>query len=97
MRLDLASLPKRIARRFFMGLAYRQVWNTEQGRTVLADLLRFAGMDTDIFVPGDPHATAYNAGRRRVGLRIQAFLGFDEAAASKYLGRASTAVIEGDE
>lgn len=97
MRLDLARLPPWLRRRFFMGLAYRQVYATPQGREVIDDLLRFTGMEFDAFVRGDPHATAYNVGKQRVGRRILAFLRFNEAEASQHLGRASTAITEGDE
>lgn len=49
---------------------YRAVFSTEEGKRVLEDLGVFAGLQADGFAPGDPHLTAYNAGRRSVALRI---------------------------
>ena len=50
-------------------LAYRQTFASEQGRLVLADLLRRAGLLQSSFC-ADPHETAYREGRRRLGLEI---------------------------
>ena len=50
--------------------AYRAVFGTIQGRDVLADILTRAGMVGSSFVPGDPHATAFNEGKRRLALEI---------------------------
>jgi hypothetical protein len=49
--------------------AYRQTFATEQGRAVLADLLRRAGLMQSSF-SGEPLETAYREGRRRLGLEI---------------------------
>jgi hypothetical protein len=49
--------------------AYRQTFATEQGRLVLADVLRRAGLMQSSFA-ADPHETAYREGRRRIGLEI---------------------------
>jgi hypothetical protein len=49
--------------------AYRQTFATEQGRVVLADLLRRAGLMQSSF-SGDPLETAYREGRRRLGLEV---------------------------
>lgn len=50
--------------------AYRTVAATAEGRQVIADLLNFCLYNDEIFVLGDPHATAYQAGKRRVALRF---------------------------
>lgn len=94
MRLNLATLPAHLRQRFLKGVAYRQVFSTPQGKEVLEDLMRFCGLGGEIHVPGDPHETAYNAGKRRVGLRIASFLGFDELAVTKQLARASSSITE---
>jgi hypothetical protein len=56
---------------------YHAVFTSEAGRRVLADLYRFCLMDQPCFA-GDPHATAFNEGRRRVFLRILAVLRMTE-------------------
>lgn len=53
--------------------AYRAVASTGDGALVIADLLAFCRVDEDCHVPGEPDSTAFNLGRRRVGLRIKAF------------------------
>jgi hypothetical protein len=58
--------------------AYRRVFAGPDGQIVLADLLRFCGEGGDLFVPGDPHATAHNVGRYRVAQRIKSILYYDE-------------------
>lgn len=45
--------------------AYREVFSTEQGKRVLADLMLGVGMmETPAFVAGQPDTTAYNLGRK---------------------------------
>lgn len=51
--------------------AYRSVFNSEHGPTVLKDLAAFTGDDLDLFDP-DAGITAYRLGMRRVLLRIRA-------------------------
>ncbi len=41
---------------------------------LLADLARLCNADAETYVPGDPHATAFNEGRRAVWLHIQRML-----------------------
>lgn len=59
--------------------AYKQVFEGPFGDKVLADLRRFCKASTPSFVPGDPHATSLNEGRREVWNRIQAHLGLTDA------------------
>jgi hypothetical protein len=56
---------------------YHAVFTSEAGRRVLADLYRFCLMDQPCFA-GDPQATAFNEGRRRVFLRLLAILRMTE-------------------
>ncbi len=53
--------------------AYKSVFSGPDGSKVLADLHDFCRENQDLF-HDDPHRTAYDLGRRRVFLRIQAFL-----------------------
>jgi hypothetical protein len=59
--------------------AYREIFATDAGRIVLADLARFCNAGRELFVPGDPHQTAYNVGKLRVLSRIRSFLDIDDA------------------
>ena len=60
---------QRAAQQAALAQAYRQTFATEQGRAVLADILRRAGLTQSSYA-GDPHETAFREGRRRVGLEI---------------------------
>ena len=53
---------------------YRSVFSGEQGRRVLADLYKYAGLMAQSHVPGDPLDTAFREGARRVALRIAAVM-----------------------
>lgn len=48
---------------------YKHVFGTDAGQRVLHDLENFCGLLSDGFDP-DPNVTAYNAGRRSVGVYI---------------------------
>ena len=63
------------------GAAYKRVFQGPEGELVLEDLMKFCLVGSDVHVPGDPLETAYNAGRRRVGLRIASLVGMDERRA----------------
>ncbi|GAB7024706.1 Bbp19 family protein [Salidesulfovibrio brasiliensis] len=56
--------------RIFRRHLYRRVFGAGEGREVLKDILLTTRMDLPTYVPGDPTATAYNEGRRAVGLEI---------------------------
>lgn len=71
---------ERLTRLSWRRAEYRAVFEgTDHGRRVLADLYRFCGMTGPTHVPGDPVETAYNEGKRRVGLRIASILAHDPA------------------
>lgn len=53
---------------------YRALFDSQEGKEVLKDLLVFCDYDAPTFVAGDPCSTAYNEGKRRVALRISSFL-----------------------
>jgi hypothetical protein len=59
---------------------YRAAFSTPSGRRVRADLYRFCGVMAPSHQPGDPLETAFNEGKRRVGLRIAAMMNDDPEA-----------------
>ena len=62
-----------------VGLAYREVFETPQGREVLLDLAKYCNVATTSFVAGDPHQTALNEGRRDTFNHIAEMLGLTPA------------------
>jgi hypothetical protein len=71
-------------------LAYRACFETPSGQTVLADILKRCGLVQDSFVPGSPDQTAYQAGRRRVGLEIVETINADPDAAIRLVRTGNT-------
>lgn len=57
-----------------LNAAYRQVFNTAAGRTVLEDLQENSFIHTSTYMPGDPYGTAMNEGTRRLVVHIQNML-----------------------
>ena len=51
-------------------LAYRRVFNTDDGQKVLADLKKRSSFEATTFVSGDPHTSAFNEGQRAAVLLI---------------------------
>ena len=49
---------------------YKTVFNSVEGKRVLWDLMKIAGMTQTNFVQGDPYGTAYNEGIRQCVLSI---------------------------
>lgn len=58
--------------------AYKKIFESEEGRVVLADLYKFCGVENPTYVEGDSHGTAYREGMRRVALRIKGILKQDD-------------------
>jgi hypothetical protein len=59
--------------------AYRELFeNHPAGRMVLTDLLREGGVLSISFQPGDPHATAFNDGKRAMALHVMERLRWSE-------------------
>ncbi len=54
---------------------YKHVFESYQGKMVLADLIAFSGAHEQSYTPGDPTQTAFNEGMRRVVTRIEKFTG----------------------
>ena len=65
------SIPQSQDKRATTAVAYAQLFSTEQGKAVLADLEAVAAMDKSGFVPGSTDTTAYNLGRKDVVLQIK--------------------------
>jgi len=62
-------------------LAYKSVAATDEGRIVIADLVRKFGFSrTSTFVPGDPHRTSLNEGQRSVMVHFGVMIDADPAA-----------------
>lgn len=57
---------------------YKKCFETAEGQRVLQDLMHFCKYRDSTFVSGDPHATAFNEGMRRVALRVVKFLNMTE-------------------
>lgn len=49
---------------------YKKVFSTPEGKRVLADLAKKAGLLATNYVPNDPHGTSYNEGARSIVLHI---------------------------
>lgn len=77
------DFPAHVRALFVRAQPYRIVFGTSEGQRVLQDLFKFCGMDRDVFVPGAPDQTAYQAGMRRVALRIAGMLKIDEREAMR--------------
>lgn len=61
--------------------AYANVFKSEVGKLVLADLMAFTGFFSDSFEANSPDVTAYYLGRRSVALRIMENAGVSAADA----------------
>lgn len=53
---------------------YRTTFESDSGKAVLKDLMKFAMFFDSTYVPKDPESTAYNEGMRRIVLRIIAIM-----------------------
>jgi hypothetical protein len=71
--------------------AYHAVFAGPQGQMVLADILTRAGLVGTSFVAGDPCATAFNEGKRRLGLEIIERLNVDPDNVVRMLREGETA------
>ena len=66
---------------------YRTVFESEEGKVVLADLYKFCGLDRPSYVENSSDRTAYNEGMKRVALRIKGILNQDEEQLKQLLNQ----------
>jgi hypothetical protein len=64
---------------------YKQVFGTDEGKKVLAHLMRNGFIAKSTFVAGDPHQSAMNEGSRRVVLSILTFMNKNEDEMQKQI------------
>lgn len=57
--------------------AYRQMFGSIEGKTVLRDLALYCNVGHSSFNAGDPHSTAFNEGARDVFLHIAEMSGIE--------------------
>ena len=62
-----------------MAQNYQDLFDSPEGRAVLADLADYCNATQSSFVPGDPCETAYREGARRVYLHICQCAGLNAA------------------
>ena len=65
--------------------AYKKVFESEEGKMVLADIYKFSKLNKSRFVPGQPDITAFQEGAAAVALHIKAVLKQDEKEIEKLL------------
>ena len=60
--------------------AYYELFRSDSGQIVLADIMRQGHLDQSTYVIGDPHETSFREGKRRLALEIlnMVILGPDE-------------------
>jgi len=56
---------------------YQVVFNTEEGKRVLYDMMKNTGALTSSFNPDNPHITSFNEGQRSVCISIMKHLKFN--------------------
>lgn len=66
-------------------IAYKELFDTPQGKVVLKDLLGIGRINQPSYVMQDPHATAFNEGSRRVVLYILEKLNADPEAIARLM------------
>lgn len=75
---------KRLAAQHDLRVNYFRVFEeTEGGKKVLADILRFCGIGDIPYVRGDTHQTAFNSGKMSAGFYINDMLDPEALGSSK--------------
>lgn len=54
---------------------YEQIFESEAGKRILADMVRYAHILHPTYVKGDSHQTAFREGERNMVLRILSIIG----------------------
>lgn len=74
--------------------AYKKTFSSEYGQIVLQDLMLAAGIISgSSFVPGDPHQTSFNEGRREIVNRIIESINIDP---TKFMKIVESATDQGE-
>lgn len=73
------QMDQRTRRELSLAQDYKLVFDSDAGRRVLMDLCTRGFVYGSTFVPGDPHATSHNEGRRSLALRILNQLGLGQS------------------
>jgi hypothetical protein len=55
--------------------SYRRIFDSPDGARVLTHIMKVGHVTSTTFVPGDPHMTAMNEGKRLLALSILRFVG----------------------
>lgn len=71
------SIIDNLKERIHVHAAYKRVFGTEDGKTILKHLMKEGFVFDTTFVAGDPHKSAMNEGSRRVILSIMRFVAKD--------------------
>lgn len=70
LRAQFNSVKRMVQRRTAMARAYQDLLGSHEGEPVLFDILRECGLLVTSHVEGDVNTTAYNEGKRAIGLFI---------------------------
>lgn len=73
------AVRKRASRRSDIALAYQRLFDSDDGRKVLHDLMKRCHVLHPINTPGDPYMTAFHDGERYAVLRIMQMINMDPA------------------
>jgi len=85
---------KRQEKAISVNKAYKRTFSTDDGQTVLEDLMVSAGVISgSSFVAGDPYQTAFNEGRREIVNRIIESVNIDPSKFMKIM----ESINDGDE
>ncbi len=73
---------------------YKRVFDTKDGKRILADMLTFSRSDQDVFYQGKPDETAYYLGMQRVVKRVTGFIEMDDQTALRIVRSQEVTVNE---
>lgn len=92
----MSRKPEDAAReQYLLREAYYEVFKSDKGQLVLADILRRGSVDQSTFTAGDPHLTSFKEGQRRLSLEIlnMAVIGPDEDALIRSMMKNQTSEV----
>lgn len=83
--MDKEIMEKRATLQVDRASMYKRVFETEDGKKVLYDLMKFCNMLQPCFVKGDPYESTHNDGQRSVALFILTQMNVDTEALLKLI------------